>query len=192
MALTEQGLRNAFHASGRNWDQLCQAMVYGAARFTHGAVRPYPSAIDAYHHSAIESKTASKAPAGAVHYWAIGKYGHVGVALGGGRVAMGSKYIDTSWGINVGVTTVSKYTLRTGARYLGWARTNGVNRINIEAPAKAPHPSAGRKYLNANSGEGLSAIASRAGISLDKIKALNPAINGPQYIVKLGQRVWTS
>jgi len=137
MSLTESQLKAKFKASGRNWDQLCQAAVVNASIWSGGFERTYASANDAYHASKIVSKTASKAPLGAVHYWAIGKYGHVAGALGGGRVFMASKFVDTFWGTNVGTTTVDRYTKRTGAKYLGWSYTNGTNKVLFTKP-KAP------------------------------------------------------
>jgi hypothetical protein len=143
MSLSEVQLKAHFKASGRNWDQLCQAAVVNASIWSGGFVGTYASANDAYHASKIASKNAAKAPLGAVHYWAIGKYGHVAGALGGGRVFMASKFVDVKWGINVGTTTVDRYTKRTGAKYLGWSYTNGSNRILFAKPtvhaASAPN-----------------------------------------------------
>lgn len=45
------------------------------------------------------------------------------------------------------------------------------------------------KKTTARRGEGLSTIASRSGITLPKIKQLNPKITAPSYIVHLGQDV---
>jgi hypothetical protein len=138
MTMTEGQLAAKFKASGRNWDQLCQAAVVNASIWSGGFVRAYASANDAYHASRIVSKDANKAPLGAVHYWAIGKYGHVAGALGGGRVFMASKFVDTKWGTNVGTTTVDRYTKRTGARYLGWSSSNGVNHVLFTKPKPKP------------------------------------------------------
>jgi hypothetical protein len=137
MTLTSTQLKAKFKASGRNWDQLCQAAVVNASIWSGGFERTYESAIAAYRASKIVSKNAAKAPLGAVHYWDIGKYGHVAGALGGGRVFMASKFVDVFWGNNVGATTVDRYTKRTGAKYLGWSYTNGANKILFTKP-KAP------------------------------------------------------
>lgn len=133
MAATEKQIKAWVGSSSRNWDQWCQAFVWNVCAKFGTAKSTYASAITAYHHSSIASKNASTAPAGAIHYWSIGTYGHVAVGLGGERVLMGSKNIDEKWGNNAGVTTVSRYTARTGAKYLGWSRTNGVNSVSIAA-----------------------------------------------------------
>lgn len=137
MTLTESQLKAHFAASGRNWDQLCQAAVVNASIWSGGFVHTYESANAAYADSKIVSRDASKAPLGAVHYWAIGKYGHVAGALGGGRVFMASKFVDVFWGTNVGTTTVDRYTKRTGATYRGWSYNNGDNKILFTKPKPA-------------------------------------------------------
>lgn len=158
MSITGSQLKAKFKASDRNWDQLCQAGVVNASIWSGGFVQTYPSAIAAYRASKIVSKNPAKAPRNAVHYWDIGKYGHVAGGLGGSRVFMASKYVDVFWGINVGETTVERYTKRTGARYLGWSYSNGVNKLRITAPAVSAAKVADQKnvkilaaYLNKRS-----------------------------------------
>lgn len=122
----------AFFASyNRDFNQLCQALVWQACNRFGSAPVTYGSAISAYRASAIASRDSGSAPAGAIHYWDIGSDGHVAISLGGDYCLMGSSKIDTAWGINAGVTTVSRYTSRTGARYLGWSYKNGQNSISI-------------------------------------------------------------
>lgn len=50
-------------------------------------------------------------------------------------------------------------------------------------------PTTSAKYLTARRGEGLIAIATRAGISFDRVRALNPGIRQPDYLVLLGQKI---
>lgn len=111
----------------RNWDQICQAFVYQAIRLSTGKTPKavYASARAARLASKIVSKDYNAAPAGAIHYWIIGDYDHVGVALGNGFVAYGTAKGDTveKWGTNLKVSHASSYP----ATYAGWARTNGAN-----------------------------------------------------------------
>lgn len=143
MSITQTQLKAAFHKHypTRDWNQSCQAAVAWAAQWTSGkGSHFYLSANEAYRASKIVSKDAKRAPLNAVHYWAIGTYGHVAVGLGGSKVLMASSHIDTAWAKNLGVTTVERYSARTGARYLGWSNGNGTNRVALKAPP-APKPS---------------------------------------------------
>lgn len=45
------------------------------------------------------------------------------------------------------------------------------------------------KYVKVKAGDSLSKIAKAHGITLKEIKALNPKIKGPMYIIKVGQEV---
>lgn len=119
----------------RNWDQLCQALMWQACAKFGAAPRTYASANAAQAASSIVSTDALAAPAGAFHFWDIGTYGHVALELGGGQVLMGSRHIQTVWAINAGVTTVAAYTRATGAKYKGWSTRNGQNYILIEPEA---------------------------------------------------------
>lgn len=119
----------------RNWNGLCQALVWQVTNKFGSASVVYSSALNAYHASGIISLKENTAPAGAIHYWDIGTYGHVAIELGSGRVLMGSSHVSESWGVNVGVTSVYAYSKATGAKYLGWARTNGRNSVDITQPA---------------------------------------------------------
>jgi hypothetical protein len=80
-----------------------------------------PTAIDAYHKSAIISTNANTAPSGALHYWSIGTAGHVAMATTQGKAMMASCHVTESWGNCIGESTVSGYSAASGAKYLGWA-----------------------------------------------------------------------
>lgn len=136
MSRTQEQLRGDFDRlfPDRDWNQSCQAVVAHAAEFTVGNVRFYLTAKDAYHASKIVSKNPGKAVANDVHYWAIGTAWHTGVQLPDGTVLMGTKHTDGSWGKNLGVTSVADYTAATGAVYMGFAHSNGVNRIAVVKP----------------------------------------------------------
>lgn len=141
---------------GRDWDQQCQRLVWNVLQQIHGytdaqgdrMLTTYPTARAAREASKIESTNAAAAPAGAMHYWRNPTVeGHVGVALGNGRVLMtGTKEALGSegklLGNNFGITTVDAYTKARGNPYLGWSRRNGANttivgRISDE-PQKKP------------------------------------------------------
>lgn len=137
MSATESQIRAWLNdpASGpsvyrRNWDQLCQALMWQVCNRFGNASRAYASANTARAASRINGTNPKDAPAGAFHYWEIGIYGHVALSLGGSRCLMGSRHVE-QWARNVGVTTVEAYTRATGARYTGWSRTNGVNTIQV-------------------------------------------------------------
>lgn len=133
----------------RDWDQQCQRLVWNAIYFLMGYTRDsqmhtYSTATAARLASRIESTDAGKAPAGAIHYWRYPAEGHVGVALGGGRVLMTGTpgKVPQQLGRNFGVTTVEHYTRVAGNPYLGWSRQNGSNasivgKLSAAAPASA-------------------------------------------------------
>lgn len=130
---TEAQLKAKIGASTRDWNQDCQALAWNLCSWFGHAPVVYGSAKDAYHASHIDGGDPSKAPAAAFHYWDIGIFGHVAAGLGGSRVLMASSHVDTFWGKNVGVTTVARYTALTGAKYLGWSNTNGMNDFTLVA-----------------------------------------------------------
>ena len=136
---TEAQLKSWLAGYPRNWNGLCQALMWQAADKFGSPATPalYGSANIAYRASRIASTNPHSAPAGAIHYWNIGRFGHVALSLGGARVLMGSSHVQESWGTNVGVTTVDAYNKATGAGYLGWSRTNGANTIPVAVPVAA-------------------------------------------------------
>ena len=114
---------------GASWDQWCGSLVWRFGNLPASAARP--SAIEAYRDSTLVSMDASRALTGAIHYWDIGAYGHVGVDLNGGgaKVFMATRNLAESWGDAIGINSVSGYSGRTGARYLGWAMDYAGGRI---------------------------------------------------------------
>lgn len=155
MPQSEAQLRATFtkHYPDRDWNQSCQAAVAHSAEYTSGKATFYLTAKDAYEASNIVSTNHAKAKLNDVHYWAIGAAWHTGVDLGNGRIFMASKHSDGSFGKNLGVTTVAAYTEATGAQYRGFARANGVNRVQIAKPKATGRGSARVRlvaaYLNA-------------------------------------------
>lgn len=121
---------------GRNWDQLCQALMWQVCRRFGSVATTYASANTACEASRIVSTDPATAEPGSFHYWAIGRHGHVALELGGGTVLMGSRHV-TAWAKNAGTTTVDAYTRATGARYLGWAASNGRNTVTVDTGVSA-------------------------------------------------------
>lgn len=120
----------------RDWNQSCQAAVAWLAKYTTGDVQFYGTARDAYEASQIVSTKPAKARLNDVHFWAIGTAWHVGVQLSDG-IFMASAHSDSSWGTNLGVVeSVTAYVQKSGAVYRGFARSNGINRIQIAPPRK--------------------------------------------------------
>jgi hypothetical protein len=104
---------------GGSWNGWCASLMWRAGNLPESSARP--SAIDAYHDSKVISKDINSAPSGAFHWWDIGTYGHVAMAMPGGNSMMASCYVTTSWGDCIGTIGVSAYTSKTGAKYLGWS-----------------------------------------------------------------------
>lgn len=144
----------------RNFDQQCQRLVWNVIYNVMGYTRDsqmvtYPTARAARLASKIESTDASKAPAGAIHYWLNpAAEGHVGVSLGGESVLMTGTSAalgvgGQKLGNNYGITTVSAYTKARNNPYAGWSMRNGSNasivgkiagRTASSAPAKTTSP----------------------------------------------------
>ena len=115
---------------GGTWDQWCASLMWRFGKLPDSSARP--SAIEAYRASKIVSTDASKALTGAFHWWDIGAYGHVGADLNGGgnTVFMATRNLAESWGDAIGVNSVSAYSSRTGARYLGWSMDYAGGKIS--------------------------------------------------------------
>ena len=102
---------------------------------------PCPSAIECYYKSTIVSHDINSAPSGAFHWWDIGEYGHVAMATDNGWSMMASCHVTESWGDCIGVTSVSGYTAKTGAKYLGWSYDyNGAEIADVHNHPIPPSP----------------------------------------------------
>ena len=114
---------------GGSWDQWCGSLMFRFGKLPASAARP--SAIEAYRDSTIVSTNASTAKIGAFHFWSIGVYGHVGADLNGGgkKVFMATRNLAETWGDAIGINSVSGYSSKTGARYLGWSMDYAGGRI---------------------------------------------------------------
>lgn len=104
---------------GSSWSGWCASLMWRSGNLPESSA--CATAIDAYHKSTIISKDYSIAPSGAYHWWDIGSDGHVAMATTDGWAMMASCYVQESWGECIGVASVSYYTSKTGAKYLGWS-----------------------------------------------------------------------
>lgn len=114
---------------GASWNQWCGSLMWRFGELPEASARP--TAIAAYYDSTIVSTDPSTARTGAFHFWNIGSAGHVGADLngGGGTVFMATRNLAESWGDAIGVNSVSGYSAKTGARYLGWSMDYAGGRI---------------------------------------------------------------
>lgn len=129
---TEQDIADWTGASGRDWDQLCQAWIWNLCDQFGTAPVAYGSALDAYYASDIVSSDVWNAPPGAIIYLDIGVYGHVTLRVDDGQDGMASSHVAVFWGINAGRVSLSSYIAQTGAQPLGWAYANGANSFPFE------------------------------------------------------------
>lgn len=110
---------------GGTWDQWCGSLMYRMCDTYGGAPGgDVSSAWIVWERTPTAGTEASDAPVGAFHFWDIGgpANGHVGLDArgGGGLVFMATRRVSESLGTAIGFATVSEYTERSGARYVGW------------------------------------------------------------------------
>lgn len=104
--------------------------------------------------------------------------GHVGLYVGDGKVLE----CTPAWEGGVQLTECSNVGIKTDCKHKRkWLSHGKLPFVKYEVEVEA--------YTRARFGEGLSLIARRSGITLQKIKELNPQIKPPTYLVKLGQEV---
>lgn len=115
----------------RDFNGLCQALMWQLASRFGTVVSTPPSAISAYYTEKNAGRIkGGDAPAGSFVYFDIGADGHVGFMMEDGRVFMGSTHVDEQWSSwNTGPQSVSDYCAITGAKYLGWSPKNGGNSV---------------------------------------------------------------
>lgn len=144
---TEADIRGWTAASGRDWNQLCQAYISNLCD-AFGSLAYYPpSAIDAYYASTIESYDAYSAPSGAFIWLDIGSAGHVQLRVDGNDVAHGSSRCDEFWGINAGQAQLATYVAQTGATPLGWSWDSAGSRITYTSEDEEMDYETFRNYL---------------------------------------------
>ena len=104
--------------------------------------------------------------------------GHVGLYVGDGKVLE----CTPAWDGGVQMSECSNVGIKTGLKHKRkWTQHGKIPFIKYEVEVEA--------YTQARFGEGLIAIAKRSGLTLQKIKELNPQIKAPMYLVRLGQNV---
>ncbi len=104
--------------------------------------------------------------------------GHVGLYVGDGKVLE----CTPAWEGGVQLTECTNVGINTNCKHKRkWTQHGKLPFIKYEIEVEA--------YTTARFGEGLSVIAKRSGITLQKIKELNPQIKAPMYLVRLGQNV---
>jgi hypothetical protein len=155
MSTTRAGLIEWAEKQTRDFNQLCQAFVYQACKAFGSAPEVYGSAHLAYEASKIVSTDAASAPLGAIGYWKLGTADHVGISLGGDLWLFGSIHAHAWVGSSshhIGTSTNAQYQAAAGARWYGWAKTNGKNTISItpdEPKLTATQRKAGATSVNA-------------------------------------------
>lgn len=196
-AVTEAQLRAAFNTRAsnapgdlvypRDWNQLCQAVMYQTCRMFGVARKTYTTAKLAMAASGPLNTDRHAAPAGAFHYWGMGSAGHVALSLGGERVLMGSSKIDEKWATNLGVTTVTRYN---GADYRGWAHTNGLNDVTIATPVApvTPTPGTNQDWYTSTAIDG---IPGKVFWQMMQLWAREEGYNGP-IDGALGKQSWAA
>lgn len=115
---------------GESWLGYCASLTYRMCEWLGKAPSKVPpSAIAAFAATPSHKAHAAEAPIGAIHYWAIGEYGHCGIDLkgGGSWVFMASNHITTKWGNAIGCASVAQYNKASKAKYLGWSMSYGNN-----------------------------------------------------------------
>lgn len=147
---TEAQIKAWVAASPRDWNQKCQALMYQVCLNLGTAPVVYSSAAAARAASTIVGTNPADALPGDFHQFDIGTYDHVALSLGGSRCLMGSAHVAEKWGVNAGVTTVEAYCRATGARYLGFSRSNGRNDVTIDAPPPVVLAPNQRRVANTN------------------------------------------
>lgn len=127
-----------------DWNTYCAGLTMSICRHfgyapAVGAGGAYSTATEAYRAAKIESKDASKAPRGAIHYWSYTNtirgvrknYGHVVVDIRGGgtHVLSATRNAYPMWGVGAGLISVARQTQLIGSmgKYLGWSKTYGKN-----------------------------------------------------------------
>lgn len=138
---TEAGIKSWIKGYGyRNWDQLCQALMWQQANALGTVVSTPGSAIEAYYieRDAGRIKQGTPPP-GSYVYWEIGKYGHVGYMMNDGRIFMATTHLREEWANDyAGWNTLDGYSKATGAHYLGWSYKNGGNSVPFTPDSSSP------------------------------------------------------
>lgn len=157
IAQLEQLMRSAGQRThnGGSWHNWCAAWVCRAVTGVDASGSGLGASADTARQALAKSGNAgrvlsadaSKAPAGAIHWWSNGSAGdgHVAVGLtaGSGSLGMASDAVTaagTRWGVDSGVISLARYGQQKPAmHYVGWTLDYCGAKIKA-APAPAPAP----------------------------------------------------
>lgn len=121
-------------SQSRNYDQECQALMWQLQDHFGTASNPWPgSAWEAYHWELAAGRIqGGTPPPGSWVYLDIGKWDHVGYVLDNGDIFWGTKFLQETWGVNTGISSLAYYTGKTGAKVYGWSWMNGGKTLPFE------------------------------------------------------------
>lgn len=132
---TESEIHSWLAGYPRDWNQLCQALMWQLANRFGSVVSTPPSASSAYRTEAAAGRIRQGTPPpGTFVYFDIGVDGHVGFVMNDGRVLMATSHLAEEWVTrDAGWNTVNAYASAVGAAVLGWSPMNGGNTCPFEA-----------------------------------------------------------
>lgn len=128
---SEQDIRTWIGGYPRNWNQLCQALMWQLANRFGTVVSTPDSAETAYRMELAAGRIrGGTPPPGSFVYFGIGVYGHVGFVMDDGRVFMATSHLAEQWtNVDAGWQSVDAYVRATGATVYGWSYQNGGNAV---------------------------------------------------------------
>jgi hypothetical protein len=146
--ITVGDVRHWMFKSKRDWDGNCQAFVWNITQdLGLGGPSSYSAFIAGNLSAPLNPSHPRNAPLGAYVYWGgiwskkdKQYYGHVGIHMGQGVIAMGSGKVTDEVGVNVGFVSYDKYQSLTGLPYRGWSMTNNRGRFPMEDLKLTPIP----------------------------------------------------
>lgn len=118
----------------RDWAGSCQALMYQLCKKFGTAPVIYQSAALARAASKIVGTNPALALPGDFHHFDLNVADHISLSLGGSLGLMGSGYCPSNFALHAGTMTVEDYCKATGAKYLGFSRTDGANDLPLEVP----------------------------------------------------------
>jgi hypothetical protein len=148
MPIDAVAVRNWMRRSPRDWNGSCQAFVWNITKdLGIGGPSSYSAYIAGDRSAPLNPSHPRNAPKGAYVYWGgvwsqkdKMYYGHVGIHMGDGVIAMGSSLVTDEPGINVGFIQYDTYQAKARLPYRGWSMTNNGGRFPMEAsPTPLPN-----------------------------------------------------
>lgn len=165
--VTDPGSSYGFY-DGRDWNTMCQALMYRACYLGASADTAYDAWTVSRQHGAWADYSA--APRGAFHWWSTGGAGHVALDLDGSgtRCLMASEFLSggedfAPGGRCIGTQSVARYLALSGHSYLGWTLNNmGYQMADVGTPGPSAG-SSGSYTLTASDQTVLQTLAARFG-----------------------------